>query len=377
MRENDSAWKRWTHRKSFQTRIESSIKSNRADSGTSPAEYIARRRSQLLQEIEGQKLIYFDTKHWVNLCHVVVQSGSATPVYDEILGLAETLRLKGRLCCPLSLPMVEELMKQRDPKTRQATAQLMDFLSGGVCLQYWLELARSEFGRHLRKTFRIKHLSDENFPIWTRVGFFAGESGVEFEHHDLNDDELIQKVLFDINWGMTCEELQTRPEWKSAPDEFVAQWMVDCERARAKQMEHKSEFSELVREWRADLLMSFRAPFLETYCLYVGEPASHAHPVAAVIAPFIDGRDHTVLPSLSVVAGLIAAITLDFARKPQVNDLLDYIHAAQAVPYCSAYFCDNFMAQKLRSRPVEVEKHFEITIGSRPDEILGFLQTLV
>ena len=49
----------------------------------------------------------------------------------------------------------------------------------------------------------------------------------------------------------------------------------------------------------------------------------------------------------------------------------------QALPYCDALFCDNFIAQKALSRPLDCGKIYKTEIGSRPEEIAAHLDTLM
>jgi hypothetical protein len=107
-----------------------------------------------------------------------------------------------------------------------------------------------------------------------------------------------------------------------------------------------------------------------------GLPGSPNDHVKVVLGPIYEGCDPHALPSLEVVAGLDAAITLDIARKVQANDMEDYLHAAQALPHCDAVFCDNFMAQKLKNRPLEFGKIYQTEIGSRPEEIVAYLKSI-
>ena|ERR1700722_13927784 len=69
-------------------------------------------------------------------------------------------------------------------------------------------------------------------------------------------------------------------------------------------------------------------------------------------------------------------IALESTRKVQANDMLDYLHAAQGLPYCDALFCDNFMAQKMCNKPLEFGKLYHTEIGSRPEEIVRYLSRL-
>ena len=104
-----------------------------------------------------------------------------------------------------------------------------------------------------------------------------------------------------------------------------------------------------------------------------GNPHDH---VTAALAPIYYGLDPNAVPSLEVIAGLDAAISQESKRKVQANDMLDYLHAAQALPYCDALFCDNFMSQKMRNKPLEFGRIYDTEIGSRPEEILLFLNGL-
>jgi hypothetical protein len=63
--------------------------------------------------------------------------------------------------------------------------------------------------------------------------------------------------------------------------------------------------------------------------------------------------------------------------KFDANDMLDFRHAALAIPYCDAVCCDNPMAARLRSKPCEFGKVYGTQILGRPEEILCFLKTLL
>jgi len=80
-----------------------------------------------------------------------------------------------------------------------------------------------------------------------------------------------------------------------------------------------------------------------------------------------------VLPSFQVMGGM-NAVLITSTKKFSANDMLDFQHAALAVPYCDALFCDGPMAHILRSKPLEFEKTYETTILSSPDDIVNYLQ---
>ncbi len=82
-----------------------------------------------------------------------------------------------------------------------------------------------------------------------------------------------------------------------------------------------------------------------------------------------------VLPSLQVLGG-INAVLITGTKKFSANDMLDFQHAALAVPYCDALFCDGPMAHVLENKPLEFGKVYETKILSKPDGILDYLQNL-
>jgi hypothetical protein len=269
-----------------------------------------------------------------------------------------------------------ELMKQRDSSTRKATARIMDFLSDGLCLQNWLALAKSEFGRHICSTFQIRDAVEGAFPIWTKVGYWAGEHTFHFSGETVEGSTLMEKVYIDLNWEMTCEAYQAMPDWIPTPDVFLKAWVAESERAKSHQANANLSFTNLVQARRLHLLASLKKTLLPMLALCKGKAGSPDDHVAAVFDPIYEGRDPKALPSLEVVAGLDAAITLDRKRKVQANDMEDYLHVAQSLPYCDALFCDNFMAQKLLYKPLEFGKVYQTQIGSRPEEIISYLKTL-
>lgn len=83
-----------------------------------------------------------------------------------------------------------------------------------------------------------------------------------------------------------------------------------------------------------------------------------------------------MLASVQVLAGANAACIVNKLMKFDANDLLDFRHAALAVPYCDVLCCDNPMAQMLRSKPLEFGKTYDTEILGNPDEILLYLNVL-
>jgi hypothetical protein len=377
MTTDENKWEQWEAATGFRDRVQKLAEKHRCDRATSPEKYLAQRRSELACEIENKNLIYLDTKHWVNLCNVVVLSSQKKPIYDDILGLLELLRQKRRICCPVSSSLFMELMKQNDISTRQATARIMDYLSGGVCVRYWLEQIQFEFVAHVHRTFHGELLDKSLIPTWTKAGYWAGEHTIDFPNLSIEESDLMEKVYIDLHWDMTFEDYQIMPDWNPPPDEFADAWVKAAIASRISPTEPRPNFNKLVKKSRIQLLTALKDQLLPLLAaLHHSSPATIDDDFSIVFDPIYEGRDPNALPSVEIVAGLDVAIALESHRNVQANDILDFLHAAQALPYCDAVFCDNFMAQKMKNRPLEFAKIYKTEIGSRPEEIIAYLNTL-
>ncbi len=278
-------WERWYTTVDCHCRVQGFADKHRANPHLSPDEYLAQKRAELAGDLADKKLIYLDTKYWVNLRHVVTQSPLLIPIYDEILGRLELLRQKKRICCPTSSPLFEELMKQNDIATRLATARIMDYLSGGVCVQNWLHLIEMEFARHVYRTLRGGRTNEATFPIWTKAGYWAGEHTVTFPHLPGQNSAAMMKAYIDLRWNMTFAEYQAMPDWTPISDEGIAAWVKAADQRKAQPAEAKPKFEQLVKNYRADLLGALKDEFLKWFTMCSGLPGTPEDHVAACTRP--------------------------------------------------------------------------------------------
>ncbi len=139
----------------------------------------------------------------MNLRHVFIGSRHAQGVYADIFSSLDTCAKHGIILCPISFPLFLELMKQSDPQTRLATAQLMDAFSGGVCMRFPHELEKLELRQRLLRTVLGTDAPDLKEWIWTKVGYVAGEFLPFNKTFSGADNNLIRKVSIDDMWAMS------------------------------------------------------------------------------------------------------------------------------------------------------------------------------
>jgi hypothetical protein len=339
----------------------------------SPEAYFQHRHNQLRDELTGRKLIYLDTNHWINIRHVVLNSPMEGPGYRELHGLLATLFAQGKIRCPVSLFAFIELTKQTDPVTRLATARLMDQFSDGLCFQFPPDLARSELRHFLLKTTAKQPLGLKTFPF-TKVGFLFGQLIPDIAPAGVANNNLVQKVWIDMMWAVRLEhdlEAARLPrEGLDYWDRYAAASNTDAVFYRSSRLSYakvlEREKALLMRKLLPDELEAVGQELWDRFP-ELREPNAQERALPAP-SPW-------AFPSFQILAGISAA-AMRTQMKFKANDMLDFRHAALAIPYCDAVCCDNPMAARLRSKPCEFGKVYGTQILGRPDEILGFLKTI-
>jgi hypothetical protein len=342
--------------------------------GVTPAAYFRSRHAYLRDTLSSKKLIYLDINHWINLRHVVLNSPLESQGYRELLGRLTTLFVQGKICCPVSFFAYIELIKQTDPVTRLTTARLMDQLSDGLCFTFPPDLARAELTHFLFKAVARQPVGDKAW-AFTKAGFLVGQIIPELASVSDATNILVQKAWIDLMWAVRLEHVLDMPD---PPREVVDFWDQYAAAANADATFYRSsklsyprvlerEKALLVRKLLQDELESVGQELWATYPEVRDAAKLQQRPPTAA-SPY-------ALPSFQILAGITAA-AMRTTMKFEANDMLDFRHAALAIPYCDAVCCDNPMAARLRSKPCEFGKIYGTQILGRPEEILIFLKTL-
>ena len=346
---------------------------NRQHPEISPETHLRQKHLGLLMALEKRTLIYLDACHWINLLHTLLGNGKALPVYQDIFHLINNLAISNRVLCPLSFPLFLELMKQKDETTRLATARLMDCLSGGVCFQHPYLVQRLELRQIMLRGILRDKAPDLRDQVWAKVGFIAGEMLPYHKGFSEEDMRFLQKLSIDGMWEIPLDHFAEHalPELSTIHQQkLAAATNTDAQWYRTE----KISFEEaLVRE-KAFSLQSLRKDF-EEIAKEIFDDYPQYRDVGKLPQPSASDASPWVLPSTQILASVNAAL-ITSTKKFSANDILDFQHAALAVPYCDALFCDGPMAHILRTKPLEFSKVYETTILNDPDEIKNYLQGL-
>ena len=359
----------------FQEILRKSFEKHRRSTEVSADTYFAQKILELKNELAGRKIIYLDTNHWINLRHVVLNNPLEKLGYREILKLLGDLHDQRRICCPISFLLFIELMKQNDPVTRVHTARMMDRFSDGICFQFPLEMARAELRHLLLEQIR-------SFPrelkawVWTKTGFLGGELFPTLPSIPDVTNSLIQKAWTDFMWDMRLEQiLEAKIGSLGAGTDF---WEKYAAASNADAVFYRSSnlnYVEVLQREKALLVRKLIQDELPS----IGQELWDAFPECRDPSKLCQPRESDYsplnLPSLQILAGISASDMLG-TMKFEANDMLDFRHAALAIPYCDAVCCDNPMATRLRNKPCEFGKVYGAQILGRVEEVLNYLKTL-
>jgi hypothetical protein len=268
--------------------------------------------------------------------------------------------------------LFEELMKQADLNTRRSTARLMDQFSDGVCFQFPPDIMQLEVRQHLLRIHKGDEAVEMAGSVWTKCGFVAGELLPTISMMSDQENCLMQKAWIDEMWRFplegTLEYLKSTAPLPDMWTEYVQAMNVDAMNIRAAQLTYdeilelekvvlfRKEVTKVIEIVSDELLNAF--PDLR-------DPSKRRPATTVPPSPW-------TIPSFQILAGIVSA-NIYSGKKFIVNDLHDFHHAALAIPYCDALFCDHPMALRLRDKPCQFGQIYDTTILSRPEEIRKYL----
>jgi hypothetical protein len=136
--------------------------------------YVQSKRIALAREIRGKKKIYLDTKYWALLRDVRLKRSKCKET-SKLLSRLEELVSDGKAVCPLNADVFFEVFKQNDRCTLQASVELIDDLSGGICMLPLTERIPAEVFHFMEantkgpdKVVRLDEL------MWTKAAYIIG-----------------------------------------------------------------------------------------------------------------------------------------------------------------------------------------------------------
>jgi hypothetical protein len=344
------------------------------------------------QSVQHQAKVYLDVNFWLMLRDVDLGT-RPDAMCRELLANLRSLASRRIAFCPISESVYFEVLKQSDERTRLATAKLMDELSQGIAitamdLRTGTELA---YALHTIKGTDKSSLDPLDTLVWTRVGHVIGMApkvslGMELS---VEDRSLLMKAMFDDMWSLSVHELMTLTgKWNlPAPAGFddLIQYInagnaFHAEALRSFQQAYNAELQGAV-----DFCARLQPRLTYEIAVAIGGRAAEAgidafDRTAAWRAAFAREmrRDEIrrVLAMVHIQACIHASVRWDKRRQVEANDIFDFNHASDALPYCNAFFTERSLHSTLAAAHVGLDRLYGCKVCSHVSDAIAYLKTL-
>lgn len=329
---------------------------------------------------------YLDTKYWIFMREASL--GEATAVQTRIYEKLKDLVKKEVAICPLSPHIFEELMKVGDREKRLNMARVMDELSHQVCFISPLNIASQEllsFVRYCQAGAQGKFLFNPAKYVFTKVAFVMGElyptvEGIPDEQ--MND---IRIQFFDYISKFTLVEMLKTMEgdFPQRNSDFIAQ----INKGKDDNQDWKS-FHEVFMHEIEGLLGVVQDDIEKLWMyLYASDEGCHITPKEIqksgcvkllsnqIYHAFDQNKITKELPFFHINASLHAFIRYNKSQRFKKDTLIDFSHAAWALPYCNYFFTERRLCDWICSK-LGLDKTYGTQVLYREEDVLNALNKL-
>lgn len=342
-------------------------------------EYQRRRVMELGEWVAERHRVYLDKCFWIHLRAARTLAPSPPGAADLLDALMAGVS-NGRLVCPISDALFLELMKQSDPVTRGATAELIDELSCGITLSPEPTRVATEVAHFLHadvehSVYPLEHL------VWTKVPYILGVQHPVATAFPEDERLVIQKAFFDHLWDVSLSTIVATigDAWPRASP------FVDiADRLNRDNAVHAPSMKSFAQVYREEI-----NGVLELAAL-IGAEVLHDMAMKSLgpgIQPSADEREgitrqclgllrtavrkpvgRRALRTLHIGALLHAAMRWNRTQKLDANDIFDFHHAGAALGYCDALLTDRPMHTLLIQRHLAIKRDFPCRVMSSAEE---------
>ena len=356
-------------------RIADSFAFHRATPDVPVDEHVRRRVIELGKWVMARERVYLDKCFWIHM-RTARTGFPSPPGANDLLASLTAGVAAGRLICPVSDALFLELMRQTDPATRNATAELIDDLSLGVTLS-------PEPTRVATEVAHFFHASVGNsvypleYLVWTKVPYILGVQHPVPTAFPEDERLVMQKVFFDHLWEVTLSTMVGTIGSTWPFDSLYAELVTRLNRDNAAHAPSMKSFAQVYRD-EINGVLELAAPIAADVLEDMAKKA-----LGPGIQPSADERETTLkqclgllraavrkpigkhaLRTLHIGALLHAALRWNRAQKLVANDLFDFHHAEAALAYCDVLFTDGPMRTLLMQRHLAIGRDFKCVVMS-------------
>jgi hypothetical protein len=180
-------------------------------------EHVRQCQIALAHTLEHKQAIYLDVNFW-NIATDALIGTRNNPVEIELLGLLRKLVADGTAFCPISDSTFAEIFKQKDSRTRKATAQLIDELSLGIALIPFEMRVGTELAHFIHSQETSATLYPLDQLVWTKCSYVLGNVHPTNSGFDRDGELALEKAFFDYLWTIPFSDIVERIDDSMPPN---------------------------------------------------------------------------------------------------------------------------------------------------------------
>lgn len=343
-----------------------------------------RRHMGLATAMETRRAYYLDTKYWIIIRDVVAGIRSTEPEIE----LLRVLRLHvaaGEAFCPISESTFAELYKQRDPRTRQATAALIDELSLGVSLIPFEERVRAEIQGFIYSHFRGLGISAPQILPWTKLCYVLGQMHPSNTCFDSATELAVQKGFSDHLWSTTLSAMVSTIGESPWPADRSVQLAKKLNAGNAKHAGELRSFQQTYTTEARGAALVYAPMAVEMFRELVSRMTGETSPgggsseeitrmwAGLLAAALNDEKLKLTLPSLHIHTSLHASVRWNKSQQFKPNDFEDFRHACSALAYCDIFLTERALKSTVSTKHLALDQLHDCKVAATVQVALSLL----
>lgn len=367
--------------------MRNTIQQHHASPSTTLGEHVRLCQIKLAREMEPRRAVYLDVKFWIILRDIVT-GGHATNDQRELLDLLRSQVSAGLAFCPISESTFAELFKQRDSRTREATARLVDELSLGIALIPFDKRVHLEMKSFICPTGDKNDLRVPQQPlVWSKLSYVLGLVHPTQTGFDSATELAIQKAFFDHMWALSLSEMvQIIGEGMPPEDHFEPL----AKRLNLGNAHHAQELYSYQQTYAIELrggLDLFAPLAASVVCEHFENTTGQSVPRGGVewdnlvqqwhaflVAAFKKDEVKNALRTLHILICLHAAVRWNKAQQLEANDFYDFHHAAAALAYCDVFLTERSLKSMVTANHLALDTRFGCKVAASIEDAIVILR---
>lgn len=363
------------------------------DSDISYLNYVKKECDSLTEEIKKRKILYLDTKYWVNIRKAIINNTDND--YKKLYDLLKQKVLEKKIICPLSTEIISELFHQNDGNTLKKTIDIMDDLSDGVSYKFFFDKIVDDFSNFfLKLTADNCKTSVKNFSDFVPVCLVLGAAKIIIGKEYADDS--MQKSIFDMCRKMKFQYFGKLPGCIDSTDEQVGNRA--CAERMNKEKSSRGDKLPNLKKACSDTLYANLICFKEYISQGINNisyleknyslkeivnknlPQISIESLDSIIKGITYKFQQGILekddiPLLVINSILCGTSYAEKGRKFHPTDFDDYRHAAIAVPSSDFFFTEDNLAHLLNNT-TKLSQKYVCKVVSKPKEALELVKRI-